>query len=117
MPSPATRSSLPPTGPGGEGRVIPLRAVDRVPPQGDGDSPPAGRQERLESYVQGRFLADGQTLNDPDTAAAFRTAVDAVSSIHDAALSQGIIDASQHDTLSAWLHGLRLVPDGLSRRE
>lgn len=118
MPSPA-RSSLPPTGPGEEGRVIPLRAVDRVPPQGDSREGlrVTDPQEHLARYIQGRFLAEGQTLNDAETATAFRVTLEAVQHIHDAALAQGVIDVSQHGTLSAWLDGLRLAPDGLSRRE
>lgn len=121
MPSPA-RSSLPPTGPGagvpsGDARVIPFRS-ERVPPQGDGES---GRvddpQARLVRRIQQMFLADGQTLNDPATAKTFRTTVDAVSRILGGALNQDVIDQSQHEFLSAWLHGLRAVPDGLSRGE
>lgn len=99
-------------------RVLPFRS-ERVPEQSDGreGARVPDPQKRLERYMQGRFLSEGQTLNDADTATAFRVTLDAVQHIHDAALDQGVIDQSQHDTLSAWLHGLRLVPDGLSQRE
>jgi len=68
---------------------------------------------RLAARVQAAYQEHGQTLNDPDTAQAYRAALDFVRGIHDGALATGVVDAEQHQVLAGMIESARLAPDVL----
>jgi hypothetical protein len=67
----------------------------------------------LTERVQGLFLHYGQSLADPDTAAAYRTSLEAVRLILEGALASGILAADQHATLRDMVYAADQVPDNL----
>lgn len=67
----------------------------------------------LTERVQALFRHHGQTLANPDTAAVFRTSLEAVRLILDGALASGVLVADQHATLRGMVDAADQVPGHL----
>jgi hypothetical protein len=74
-----------------------------------GDYDPALVQ--LAARVQASFQERGKSLTDPDTAEAFRVALDFIAEVHAGALATGVLDEPQHATLSGMVESAWWVPD------
>ncbi|MFE1767280.1 hypothetical protein ACFW81_24060 [Streptomyces angustmyceticus] len=87
-----------------------LRAVEEAPMPG-APTP----DERLAIAIQSIYLSRGMSLSDPDTAAAYETAVEAVARIIvDGTFKAGRLGEEEHRRLRAYLDAAALVPEHLT---
>ncbi|MFJ3699580.1 hypothetical protein ACIPW9_36565 [Streptomyces sp. NPDC090052] len=70
-------------------------------------------EQRLAISIEALFLRRDLSLSDPETAAAFGVAIDAVLLVLDGALANGQIEAESHQFLGQQMQALLSVPDSL----
>ncbi|MFJ5294508.1 hypothetical protein [Streptomyces sp. NPDC088348] len=70
-------------------------------------------EQRLAISIEALFLRKSLSLSDPETAAAFGVAIDAVLLVLDGALANGHIEADSHRFLGQQMQALLSVPDSL----
>lgn len=109
-------------GPPGSGRVILFRkrppthrprSHDAPPaPLGAGQqAPPPTLHHRFANRLEQTYLRHNRTLTDPETAEAYRIAVETFAELLEGAHATGLIDTKAHNELHAMIESMRHAPD------
>lgn len=111
---PSAHAPVPQDGPPGPGAgsVIHLAHRRRRPHAADPlPAPPSGPAFQLALTVQALYQSTGQSLNDPATAAAFGTALDAVILLTDGAHATDVLDDEAWTQMRTMLAEMREAPN------
>lgn len=108
-------------GPPGSGRVILFRKRPPTHQRTHGTPPPAPRvpeqqtpptlHHRFANRLEQAYLRHQRTLTDPDTAEAYRIAVEAFAELLEGARVTGLVDEKAHTELHAMIESMRHAPD------